>query len=530
MQPVRRLFGIDPKVILRKIKPIFFTITTTRNLCCYVMIETFEAVNNNHHCSVPGCDIIPLAKLQTLKQNTEPKPSPSRSAATHHSEARRSLQDDLTQTVAASRLTKLAEKSKSGARTSVLSSTPSQTSPTSSPRPKRGRHPRCRAYSSTSSTGPGPPGAKPRVDGLGPLPSSRVSSSRAKQQRQSNVEGSDQTSIESMLRGPQMNGGVKRGSQALPSIDRRSLDSKHNFNNNGSIKYYSMPQKPDGSPLIKSASSASQYASSRQSSSSGNPNYAYQVPISKQRSLEGENFRVLQSPQHSSGSSQQQGGQDGSLSRSISFMVRQSEQNGLGRGGDEHVEGRRSMESTPQSGRRVGGGPQSPEQQAAYAAHQRHSRTSSVSSMSGHGAVDGFPTPMINRRTNLEPGGPTRGHQPTSESEDSTSQSPAKERRGPGNNGHSVGHPAHLGSGRPKTLSTTEVGGVDSGVSTMPDASSRSHDRGLGHREATSINLSKRPTYEMKERSLTSLSLQVGLRITVEMFEEKSCVAKCARN
>ena len=48
---------------------------------------------------------------------------------------------------------------------------------------------------------------------------------------------------------------------------------------------------------------------------------------------------------------------------------------------------------------------------------------------------------------------------------------------------------------------------MDSGISTMPEA--RSHG-GLGHREATSINLSKRPTYEMKERSLTSLSLQVG--------------------
>merc|ERR1719158_1288982 len=126
-----------------------------------------------------------------------------------------------------------------------------------------------------------------------------MSGSRSKHQRQSNVEEIEQTSIgsthsqESMLRGgsSHLNGGVKRGSQALPGIDRRSLDSKHNFNNNGSIKYYSMPQKPDGSPLIKSTSSASQYASSRQSGSSGNPNYAYQVPISKQRSLEGENFR-----------------------------------------------------------------------------------------------------------------------------------------------------------------------------------------------------------------------------------------------
>jgi len=455
-----------------------------------------------------GCDIIPLAKLQTLKQNTEPKASPLRSS--HKTESRRSLQDDPTQTVAASRLTKFAEKSKSGARTSVLSSTPSQTSPTSSPRPKRGRHPRCRAYSSTSSTGPGPPGAKPRVDGLGPLPSSARLSTRSKQQqqhRQSNIE-SDQTSISSLHSEPPLhhhqNGGVhpvKRGSTALPSLDRRSLDGKHNFNNNG-IKYYSMPQKADGSPLIKSASSAAHYASSSQGGPGVPPNYAYQVPISKQRSLEGENFRVLQSPVHPTTQAQ-----DGSLSRSISFMVRQSEQNGS-RVGDDH-EGRRSVESTPQSGRRLGG-PQSPEHHQ-LAGHQRHSRTSSVSSMSGHGAIDGFPTPMINRRTTgLEPGHPRPGHQPTSESEDS-SQSPAKERRGPGNNGHSSGHAhlvsghAHLVPGRTKTLSTELVG--DSGISTMTDTPSRTH--GLGHREATSLSLSKRPTYEMKERSMTSLSLQV---------------------
>ena len=110
----------------------------------------------------------------------------------------------------------------------------------------------------------------------------------------------------------------------------------------------------------------------------------------------------------------------------------------------------------------------------------------------------------------MEAGHPRPGHQPTSESEDS-SQSPAKERRGPGNNGHSSGHAhlvsghAHLVPGRSKTLSTELVG--DSGISTMTDTPSRTH--GLGHREATSLSLSKRPTYEMKERSMTSLSLQV---------------------
>ena len=442
-----------------------------------------------------GCDIIPLAKLQTLKQNTEHKPSPSRSSL--QVDGQRTRQDDLTQTLAATRLTKIAEKSKSGARTSVLSSTPSQTSPTSSPRPKRGRHPRCRAYSSTSSTGPAPPGAKPRVDGLGPLPSAARLSSRSKQQhRQSNADQSDQTSLssvysESSVRPPaQQNGSahsVKRGTTAQ-ATDRRSLDSKHNFNNNGSVKYYSMPQKADGTPLIKSASSASQYAPPRHAGV--NPNYVYQVPISKQRSLEGENFRVLQSPLHGAPS------QDNSLSRSFSFMVRQSEQNGRG---EEH-EGRRSIESTPSSGRRVGG-PQSPEY--PHPSNQRHSRTSSVSSMGGHGAIDGFPTPIQNRRTaGLDPVHGRGGHQATSESEDS-SHSPAKERRGPGNNGHSSVH-GHLVSGRPKTLST-ELG--DSGLSSMAGTGSRT--KGLGQREATSISLVKRPTHEMKERSLTSLSLQV---------------------
>ena len=450
-----------------------------------------------------GCDIIPLAKLQTLKQNTEPRPSPSR-----RSDGRA---DSLSQTVAASRLTKLAEKSKNGARTSVLSSTPSQTSPTSSPRPKRGRHPRCRAYSSTSSTGPGPPGAKPRVEGLGPP---RASVRGSKQHRQSNHEvASDQTSLssahsESLGRPQSQQNGlhpVKRGTTAP---DRRSLDSKHNFNNNGNIKYYSMPQKADGSPLIKSSSSASQYAAGRYGSGGPPPNYVYQVPISKQRSLEGENFRVLQSPLHGAPPSQ-----DGSLSRSISFMVRQSEQNG--RVVEDH-EGRRSVESTPQSGRRLAG-LQSPEYPPhAGPNHQRHSRTSSVSSMSGHGAVDGFPTPMQNRRTAGLEAVVVRGHQPTSESEDS-SHSPAKERRGPGHNGHSSGH---LVSARPKTLSTELV--ADSGVSSMADTGGRTH--GLGHREATSLSLAKRPSYEMKERSLTSLSLQVLQSIGLVLLKSRCCL------
>ena len=46
---------------------------------------------------------------------------------------------------------------------------------------------------------------------------------------------------------------------------------------------------------------------------------SYQVPLSKQRSLEGENFRVLQSPYAAANANQ---GDANSLSRSISFMVK----------------------------------------------------------------------------------------------------------------------------------------------------------------------------------------------------------------
>eukprot|EP00090_Calanus_glacialis_P003765 TRINITY_DN12798_c0_g1_i1.p1 TRINITY_DN12798_c0_g1~~TRINITY_DN12798_c0_g1_i1.p1 ORF type:complete len:1185 (-),score=141.46 TRINITY_DN12798_c0_g1_i1:1321-4875(-) len=477
-----------------------------------------------------GCDIIPLAKLQTLKQNTEPKEGSEKSLSQQKSEEKRSSKDDLAQTTASSRLSKLAEKTKP-TRTAVHSTSGIQTSPTSSPRPKRGRHPRCRAHSTTCSSGGPPPtkGAKSTVDALGPLPSSsaRLNNRKSQQHRQSNPDKSDQVSIGSVHSDKSHNSAsktnfaqngagcamshiVKRNSAGPgnngghpPTNDRRSLDgAKHNFNNNGSIKYYSMPQRDiavttSSTPLVKSASSASQYASTRYGvgSTTGAPNYIYQVPISKQRSLEGENFRVLQSPYG-------QPNQDGSLSRSISFMVRNDHN---GRNGDQdsmHEKylsvlnsdtGRRSIESTPQSGRRY---PlQSPEygdpSVRGQRNHQHHSRTSSISSMSGHGAVDGFPTPMINRRTapgtQLEP---IPRHQ-TSESEDS-SQSPAKERRA-------------INTGRPKTLSTDLV---DSGLSTLtdPEVQSRSN-HSLNHRD---LNCHiKKPTYEMKERSLTSLSLQV---------------------
>ena len=100
-------------------------------------------------------------------------------------------------------------------------------------------------------------------------------------------------------------------------------------------------------------------------------------------------------------------------------------------------------------------------------------------SMGGHGAVDGFPTPLTNRRTGHEAViERTRGHV-TSESEDS-GQSPANERRGmSSHHGHlNGGHISHVPHSRPKTLLSDLV---DSGLSTLtqPDT----------HRSIASLSL-----------------------------------------
>ena len=99
-------------------------------------------------------------------------------------------------------------------------------------------------------------------------------------------------------------------------------------------------------------------------------------------------------------------------------------------------------------------------------------RTSSISSMGGHGGLDGFPTPLINRRGQEGHHHYGGGHRPhhTSESEDSA-QSPAKERRGHGP-GSSHGHVNSNGaSGRPHQQQHKSFLSdlVDSGLSTLTE-------------------------------------------------------------
>ena len=351
-----------------------------------------------------GCDIIPLAKLQTLKQNTEPREERERAR----------LQTSASQTSASSRL-RPGQGGQPGRGGQVVTSSGAQTTQ-SPPGPRRGG--RCRAHSNTAAT--------------------NLGLTRQNHRKSQPAPGSGHR---------RTNGGQHS--------DRRSLDgAKPGYNNNGAIKYYSMPPR-EALSLMKSSSGPGQRYSNGQAGHQGYQEATRLPQLSKQRSLEGENFKVLQSPLQSPYAQPAQPGQDGSLSRSFSFM---------GRNGDNSAEkylavknsdpARRSMESTPASGRRY------PLASPEYSGHS-----------ASHGAVEGFPTPMINRRTHdlnssLRPAGAT------SESEDS-SQSPAKERRANNASGHGGhgSHSSHSGHGghsghRPKTLIADLV---DSGLSTLTE-------------------------------------------------------------
>jgi len=433
-----------------------------------------------------GCDIIPLAKLQTLKQNTEPKDTSSKRRDTVGSET--------------STLTNLSTISSGGETKSVVQNT-AQTSPTHT-KSKRQRQPRCRAHSTTcsisSSSLPSHAKSKSKSEtavrsaagGGGGRKSTAAATSNHRStepDKSANPKRNSvgQTSIHSADRIPAPQdrlAGYPAPPDRLAGADRLSLDGgKSGYGNvNGGVKYY-----PGGGGKTAGGigGNGGHYSSGRFS----NAGYVYQVPLSKQRSLEGENFRILQSPP----------GQEGSLSRSISFMAGKD---GKVRNGEVLDPARRSVESTPQSSRRYPlVSPEGDYRRIDPSIIRHHSRNSSISSVgastgllpagsnkgnhvnpgksnnhsSNHSNVDGFPTPMINRR-------PVGGQDPrrvipsqqTSESEDS-SNSPHKERK-------------------------RRMEGVDSGLSTLTDPDIPRSNHNLH------VAPSRRP-----ERSLTSLSLQV---------------------
>ena len=285
-----------------------------------------------------NCDIIPLAKLQTLKQNTEPRPE-LRPGSTKEakSEVKRGSRDEGAQTSAASKLSRLASggRRSTGGRASVFTAAGAQTSPSASPRSHpRSKHARCRAHTTSSAQRPG-------------------HKMRGGQGEDSEASLASDLSVASS----RYNGGVKRSSTGgtvtshnggHPS-DRRSLEAvRHSVNNNGSlssvnsVKYYTSPGRPEQQQTNSLAKSSSGRYSSPVSAGSGlapPPGYSGQGQVSRQRSLEAEQWRLAQ------------GTEQGSLARSSSFMTRGHEVNG----DTEAAGGRRSVESTPQSGRRSGG-------------------------------------------------------------------------------------------------------------------------------------------------------------------------------
>ena len=401
-----------------------------------------------------NCDIIPLAKLQTLKQNTEPRvelrPGPGdRGAAATKSEAKRASRDEVSQTNTASKLSKIGGsggRRSTGGRGPVYSIAGAQTSPTASPRSHpRSKHARCRAHTTSGAQRPG---------------------QRARGGERPEDSEASLASDLSTASG-RYNGGVKRSSTGTGGLvtnggghpsDRRSLEAvRHSVNNNGSlssvnsVKYYASPVRPEQTnSLAKSGSSSGRYSSPVTCGGlAPPPGYSGgQNSVSRQRSLEGEQWRAAQ-------------GDQASLARSISFMTRAAETNGETEAG---TGGRRSVESTPQSGRRTQGGQHSQPSPPDHSdplrprpGHPGHSRTSSVSSMGppSHGAVDGFPTPMTHRRP-----GKARA---VSESEDSAGAGPS-----PGKEAHRRDR-GQAGHARPNTLIADLV---DSGLSTLTDPDS----------------------------------------------------------
>ncbi len=408
-----------------------------------------------------NCDIIPLAKLQTLKQNTEPRVElrsvDSRGSKEARGEAKRSSRDEGAQTSSGSKLSKLSKltSGSSGGRRStrergaVYSLAGAQTSPTASPRShQRSKHARCRAHTTSGAQRPGG-----RARGEAESEASMVSDLSASSRHNGGVKRSSTGG----------SGGLVTNGGGHPS-DRRSLEAvRHSVNNNGSlssvnsVKYYATPvrsQEHQGSHSL-SKSSSGRYSSPGTSGALAPPP-PYTAPVlhspssvTRQRSLEGEQWRAAQ-------------GDQASIARSISFMTR-AEANG-------ETEARRSVESTPQSGRRTGGhshshghhhhGHPSPPEAGDHPSDPLrapgHSRTGSVSSMGppSHGAVDGFPTPMSHRR----PGGKQRA---VSESEDSAGPGPS-----PGKEAQTR---RERGQPRPNTLIADLV---DSGLSTLTDPDS----------------------------------------------------------
>ena len=379
-----------------------------------------------------NCDIIPLAKLQTLKQNTEPRPELRPGAKEARSEAKRTSRDEAAQTSAASKLSRLASGGRRSTGGRVYSAAGAQTSPSASPRSHpRSKHARCRAHTTSGAQRPGHKGEDSEASLASEL---SAASSR-------------------------YNGGVKRSSTggAVTShngghpSDRRSLEAvRHSVNNNGSlssvnsVKYYASPVRPEQTNSLAKSSSGRYSSPVTAPGLAPPPGYSGQG-VSRQRSLEGEQWRAAQ-------------GDQASLARSISFMTRAAELNGDTEAGSG---GRRSVESTPQSGRRSGGhhphpghtSHRSPPEADPRSRGPGHSRTGSVSSMGpGHGAVDGFPTPMTSRRPGKQ--------RAVSESEDSA---------GPGPSPGKETQPRRDRGQRPHTLIADLV---DSGLSTLTDPDS----------------------------------------------------------
>ena len=322
------------------------------------------------------CDIIPLAKLQTLKQNTEVKTEePLKS-----DDPKGSSQSTQTASVLLDRLPKKKEDANPKTKMSVLTSM--QTSPVSSPRMvKRTKHYR-------SHYGHHPHHRHRRTDSdysdiRVPVQSHSPSSDEFKHQpsrRSVRSKSSRRQSQESLAQSPE-----KATSQRFLHFEHHPTspdDKRRTTIGPAQAKYYSIPHRgdPSSNHVV------------RPNGNGNNKPLVYAVPSGKLRNqMIGGTENVMDS--HFGGYA----APNSSISRSASFMSRQPSR-GLEDGSNgmrpwyDVNNGRRSVESTPQSHRRLKDSPESNHSGSFYA---NSARSSDIGS-----PIEGYCTPLTNRRHN----------------------------------------------------------------------------------------------------------------------------------
>ena len=409
-----------------------------------------------------GCDIIPLAKLQTLKQNTEVKEDedeakPPRSSTSGPSEATQTAEVLLDKLPSSSN----GSSSASGSfrsRTRAFLSTLTQTSPTDSPKAGR-RSLRMHRHHHHHHQ------QQQQQQQSRPQPEPRPRSLRKHQEPESAYSAPHKkgTPSQRFLQGEE---------QRSPEDRRRTTIGP------AQAKYYSIP----GRQQQPAQQSSSRFPQQRDRD---------RDPPDSPDTTNGD----VSSPASASADRSPYS----SISRSMSFMSRGSQQQhpaGTSSWQRSSVDsgGRRSVESTPQSGRRVAPAPNrtSPGESSQGSPRHGGGRRDVVS------PVEGYCTPMINRKQKQHQ---TQNHRAAAfDGEFRRPVAPQRGERGPPppphkpsffpprqkQQQHQASHQQQQSPLREQQPSISEL--VDSGLSTLTDGARLDRGRGGGGPPSSAVN------------------------------------------